>query len=447
MKKTKQKYSVNRIEIDGNSEPKIVEVTDSEIAEQQQNELNNENSKNNDKVPEKKNSEGKQLAMSLIFGINEEDKFINRRQKVFKRIFTAVFIVFVVGVLAWTFYRDFFSGKSGDAITSFSELINIFSKTWYFLIFAILSLGFCYFFKGLKLSVVCRSMTKKFHFKTCLETGIIGYYYNNITPLAVGGQPFEIYHLSKHGVHGGVASSMPIITFFLNQFAFVAMGIVSLIFFKHNTLNLPKEFTSLFPEVIYVMAIIGLVCCLFMPTLVVTFSLLPRVGAKLVHFIIFLGAKLKIVKNPEKTNYKTLKTVIHNSRCIKKFSKTPVSFFLTILLSVAEWAATCSIAYFTLRFFGFDLENVNGITEWAQITQMCLILYAAISFIPTPGNSGAADLSFYALFQVKLMAGLAFSAMVVWRILSFYSFIIIGFIFTTLKKKSDAKHQPLYEEI
>ncbi|MBQ7924256.1 MAG: flippase-like domain-containing protein, partial [Clostridia bacterium] len=79
----------------------------------------------------------------------------------------------------------------------------------------------CFVLKGAKLSVFCKSMTGKFHFKTCFETGIIGHYYNNVTPLAVGGRPFEIYHLSKHGVRGGVATSLPIATFFLNQFAFV----------------------------------------------------------------------------------------------------------------------------------------------------------------------------------------------------------------------------------
>ena len=142
-----------------------------------------------------------------------------------------------------------------------------------------------------------------------------------------------------------------------------------------------------------------------------------------------------------------MRTVIHNSKCIKKFATTPVSFIVSFLLSVAEWCATCSIAYFTLRFFGFEIENVGGMMEWLQITEMCLILYAAISFIPTPGNSGAADLSFYALFQVKLMAGLAFSAMVVWRVLSFYSFIIIGFIFTTLRKKSEQKKSTLSDNL
>ena len=76
------------------------------------------------------------------------------------------------------------------------------------------------------------------------------------------------------------------------------------------------------------------------------------------------------------------------------------------------------------------------ITEWRGFQNN----EAGLTHIPTPGNSGAADLSFYVLFSTGLTtAGLAFPAMVVWRILSFYSLIIIGFIFTTVYKKHHKK--------
>ena len=75
------------------------------------------------------------------------------------------------------------------------------------------------------------------------------------------------------------------------------------------------------------------------------------------------------------------------------------------------------------------------------VIQLCIMLYAAISFIPTPGNSGAADLSFFNLFKQGLPAGFAFPAMAVWRFFSFYSAIIIGFVFANVKKRNDKKRQ------
>lgn len=393
---------------------------------------------------ENRKSVGKQLAMTRVLGYNQDDASISKRQRLFKNICTIVFAVFVLAVLAFTFYNDFFASPDANKKNfSFSALLDVLGSCWYYLIFALMALLFCFFFKGLKLSIMCKSMTGKWHFKTCQETGVIGLYYNNVTPLAVGGQPFEIYHLSHHGVHGGVASSLPIATFFLNQFAFVILGIISLLLFKHNALGLTPTFLDAFSpyaSVFTVLAIIGLTLGFATPFMVVCFSMFPKIGASLVHFVMMLGGKLRIIKKPKETTFRTIKTVVNNSKCLKKIATNPLVFISTFLLSFVEQLSMSSIAYFTLKFFGFDIIGVGGFREWAQIIHLCLILYAAISFIPTPGNSGAADLSFYLLFETGLMAGLAFPSMMVWRFLSFYSFILIGFIFVTVKKKREKKH-------
>lgn len=447
MKKKKTETVVNKIEYDQSSKKHIVvQVSEQEYLEQYQKDAPNPDDVDFIKRKTKKGERTKELAKDH-FGIDQEDgSNINKRQKLFKRIVTLVFIVFVVGVLIFTAVNDFTPGQ-GREFPSLEELGAIFANNWYFLILAILSLWVGYFCKGLKLSLMCKSMTKKFHFRTCVGTGIIGTYYNNVTPLAVGGQPFEIYHLSKHGVHGGVAASLPIATFFLNQFAFVILGIISLIMFNANTLNMsPALLGAIDPAVVNILAIIGLCCCLFMPLLVVTFCMLPKIGAKLVHFVVKIGAKIHIIKNPKETTNKTIKTVVHNSHCLKKIATSPLLFISTFLISFIENFASASIAYFTLKLFGYPSNGITApsiLLEWAQVASICFILFASITFIPTPGNSGAADLSFFLLFKVGLAAGLAFPAMVVWRIASFYSTIIIGFVFATLKKKADLKQASL----
>lgn len=436
MGKTKKKIGIRKIEVDTKtSEPKIVGIEE----EYDLKTATEEAIKKTEAEKNNQSSIGKQLVMTRILGIQQYDNGVDKRQKFFKRTVSIVFILFVVGVLAFTFYKDFFSNDDNKTAISFVGALDKLSGTWYFLVFAVVALALAIVLKGLKLSIICKSQTGKWHFKTCLETGIIGHYYNNVTPLAVGGQPFEIYHLSKHGVHGGVAASMPIIAFFLSQFAFVALGITALVFFNGNVLGVEEKFIKQFPEVfINVFAIIGLIGCISMPALVMLFSLLPRMGATMVKWFISIGGKLKIIKDPKKTEYKTLKTVVHNSVCIKRFAKNPAALLSTVFISIGETLAQCSIAYFTLKLFGYDSQSPHGIMEWLQIMQLTIILYAGISFIPTPGNSGAADLSFYLLFSVGVQfAGLAFPAMVLWRILSFYSYIIIGFIFTTVTHKKD----------
>lgn len=422
----KENFTLNKIEFDESSlEPKIVSAPKEDFLP----------AKEEVKIEEPTKSQGEQLIMSKIIGFDKTSS-INKRQKIWKNSVTAVFIVLVLGVLCFTAYHDFFSKEP----PSIRYMLSIMKANWYYFLLAITALCFCYLLKGTKLSIMCKSLTGKWHYKTCFETGIVGHYYNNVTPFAVGGQPFEIYHLSRNGVDGGTSASLPLTSFFMQQLAFFVMGLFAIIAYGTNAFNLPKEIIGVMPTVITIIATVGLVCAFFMPTIVMIFSVFPKLGKGLVGFVFSLGNKLKLVKEPEKTKGKVMKTVENNSRCIKQLTKKPTVFILTFLLSIGEQLALCSIAYFTLRSFGFDWEAHN-IREWAQVVQLCMILYAAISFIPTPGNAGAADLSFYLLFDTGLMigankiGGLAFPSMMIWRLLSFYSFIIIGFVFTTLYRK------------
>jgi uncharacterized protein (TIRG00374 family) len=193
------------------------------------------------------------------------------------------------------------------------------------------------------------------------------------------------------------------------------------------------------PQIISTAAIIGFVLGVVAPLMIIVFSILPRFCSILVHFVIHVGGKLKLIKRPKETTYKTLKTVMHNSKCIKKMATNPLLLIVNFILSLLESLSLVSIAYFTLKFFGFEWHD-NGLLEWLQICQLSMILYLAISFIPTPGNSGAADFSFFFLFSAGLLPGLAFPAMMTWRMIGYYSFIILGFIFITWKKKSEKKH-------
>jgi uncharacterized protein (TIRG00374 family) len=445
---------INKIEIDDKTnEPSIIEVPISEVVSVSDSAVCDQKCKR-----KKQNKEdfdhAKQLVMKQVFGLDSEINTDKRKRRL-KNLMSISFFTIVLFVLGITFYNDFFSPSAQQNPPKWSEIKETFLLNWYYILCALTALLFCFLSKGFKLSCMCKKMTGRWRIKTCMETGIIGHYYNYVTPLAVGGQPFEIYHLSRHGVSGGVAAGLPIIAFFMYQLAFVVIGAISLRFFtvSNNVLSIPDSMiNSTMANIARPAALIGLISCILMPMIVITFCVLPRACAKLVYFVIGLGAKMKLVKNPNLTTYKTLKTVIGNSKCIKQVGKNPLMFLLIFAISIIEVLSLCSIAYFVLRFFGFDNPLAKNVHEWSQIIVVCMVLYSAVSFIPTPGNSGAADVSFYSLFKVGLVsvAGLSFPAMLTWRLLSYYSFIIIGITFTTFKRRADRKKEqlgiPLYKD-
>ena len=389
------------------------------------------------------------MVVEKTWGIKQDenkDNNVNKRQKLFKNIVTVLFIVFVVGVLVYTAYNDFFAPGTDRDIPEWEDFKTLLANSWQYLVYALLCLFAGLLVKGGKLAIMCKPLTGKFHFKTCIETGIIGSYYNNITPLAVGGQPFEIYHLAKHGIHGGIAASLPIAAYITNQFAFVGLGAIAVALFSTNALGIHAAITGVFPVGFTVMAIIGIICCSIMPLLVLMFCLMPRTCSKLVHFVMYLGGKMRIVRDPKKTTIKTIKNVIHNAECLKKLAKKPLLLITTFLFSFLEHILNASMAYFTLMAFNFHVDGMGGGMQYLQILQLCFILFLSVSFIPTPGNAGAADLSFFALFKIGLKSGFAFPAMTIWRFFSFYSYIVIGFIFATAKQRQDKKKEKLLLE-
>jgi hypothetical protein len=56
------------------------------------------------------------------------------------------------------------------------------------------------------------------------------------------------------------------------------------------------------------------------------------------------------------------------------------------------------------------------------------LLYITASFTPLPGASGAQEGGFYLFFKSFFPDSLIFAALLIWRFVTYYLFIIIGFL-------------------
>lgn len=374
-------------------------------------------------------SKGEQLSMESMPPFK---KVYGKKRS--KKIFLYLaFALLCAGSIAFTAYMDF---NTNDKTLPFTEIMAILGQNWYYLLLALLSVFLVLLCDGLKTSLLLYGSIKKFRFGLSLKTATLTKFYDYVTPFGAGGQPFAIYHMNKKGVEGGAATAVVLAAFFLQQICFVVLSIVGLSLSGYTTVSLTQKIMSIF----------GAIACLLVPALIIVFSLLPKTTAKLLTGTIRFLAKIKLIKNPDAIIEKTVGGVAKNTECIKSISKNKTVFILSILLSIGGWCAMCSIAYFTLRSFGYDLKNVNGFIEWLQIAQMSLICYMSVAFIPTPGNAGASEVSFYFIFTTSLAGGVGFTALIFWRFLSYYSYIIIGGITIFADKLKDKKRLKLKEK-
>ncbi|MDO4742198.1 MAG: lysylphosphatidylglycerol synthase transmembrane domain-containing protein [Candidatus Saccharibacteria bacterium] len=238
---------------------------------------------------------------------------------------------------------------------------------------------------------------------------MLGKYYDNITPAAVGGQPFQVYYMLKNtDLPHGDSASIPLIGMISTQIGFLVIAIPCFIFG-----GLASENPTLL-----LMASVGLLFYAFWPIMVAGTTYFPKATAKFLNFFVKFLALIKVVKNREKALLKVEKEVSSYSEAVKEASRHGKLLIKLLLLSLIFEFLILSIPYFVLTAFGGEVGFVECFITTAAVT-------SAVYFVPTPGNSGAAEGTFFVVFSA-LSTGYIFWAMLFWRFFSYYIYIIIG---------------------
>lgn len=243
------------------------------------------------------------------------------------------------------------------------------------------------------------------------KVAVIGKYYDNLTPAGAGGQGFQMYYLSANGCDPGTSGGLPIIGFLGLQFAFVLVGLVTLI--------LGREYLEDIVT-IRVTAIAGLVFYAFIPCCIIFFAIAPRVLESIVGWGTRMLGKIRILKDPKATEEKAIASLQSYTDVLRAFARKKRQMLVVFGLSVVYQLAFMCLPFFVLKFFG---ASMGFLACFCQV----VYIYAAITLIFTPGNSGAAEASFYMVFGT-LNGGEVFWGMLVWRALCYYSWIVLGAI-------------------
>ena len=330
------------------------------------------------------------------------------RKNLKKILLTLGFVILNVAVIAITAMNEF--GNSRDA----AELSEIHIK-WWLLIPAALCFAVAITLEIGKYVLMIRKMAPKVDressWKLARRTVLLGRYYDNITPAAVGGQPFQIYYLRKNaGIATGLATTIPIFGMISLQIAFLIIALFCFLFGNVMQDNPALAVTAWF----------GLLFYAFWPVTIGMATFFPKATTKIVQLIIKFFARIHIIKDRNKALDKTEHEIGEYVRCVKLILKKRGLFPATIAISIVFNILTASIPYSLLTAFG-------GQMDFVQCFVLTTAVMSAVYFIPTPGNSGAAEGTFYVVFSA-LSKGYVFWAMLFWRFLSYYIYIIMGLI-------------------
>jgi uncharacterized protein (TIRG00374 family) len=323
-----------------------------------------------------------------------------------KKLWSFLFFVALnIAIVVYIAFREFGSGsKSAGNLAKLDVNMS-------YLIFAVGCFAVAVGMETLKYKAMMISAEGRDDLRGAFECAVLGKYYDNITPLGAGGQPFQIIYLKKRGLSTGSSAALPIAGFLFLQFAFVAIAAIVFIFNGKVTQNVAA---------IRISAYVGLAFYLFVPLCIVLFAFIPRTFGRMVCAAAKFLSRLHIVRDYDKAVGSIFGSLGEYTESLNVMRKCPHLFGKLMLYSVVYQVAIMSIPFFVLRAFG-------GTNDWWTVFSLVVFIYAAITIIPTPGNSGAAEGSFYAVFS-SLTVGYLFWGMLIWRLLVYYSWLMLGLV-------------------
>lgn len=334
---------------------------------------------------------------------NDAPEEPKKKNKWVKRIGIVLFIALNAFVIWLTASSEFSKKAPAPVKITFTSLL--------FLLGGILCLAVVLGAETAKYMIMMRHLGEKVSLRHAFSTAALGKYYDCITPSGTGGQPFQIFYLHQNGYSNGASSAMPLSGFFTMQFGFVILCIIAFIFGN-------GAFNATGLTGIKITAYIGAIAYTVVPVMIIISGVAPKIAMRIVAFFVRIGAFLHIVKKPNHTIMKAVRSLNNYSVNIKRITKDRGLLTKLLLLSTLFQLAMCSMPFFAVRMFGGSIGYFDALF-------MCVFIQSAVSLIPTPGNAGAAEGSFYMVFSSLGTAG-TFWAMLVWRLLCYYSFVLIG---------------------
>lgn len=303
----------------------------------------------------------------------------------------------------------------GDFKTMYDILVHI-NIAW-------LSLGFlCIFiYWGIEASTFHLMLTnngEKISYFDVLKLVISTQFFNGITPFSTGGQPFQIYILTKKSkLSASSVTSASVHNFIVYQFILVVLGSVAFClkyFFTY--------FSDSSSKAIGAVALLGFSLNIFVVFSLILFSSTPNVTRKIVFSVLRLLEYTPLKKRIIKTYPHIEHFLKHFHRNSQGLMKNRLLMFKASLLNLIKLTVFYLIAYFTCRSIGF-----NNVTIVQAVIASAYIMLIT-SFIPLPGASGGSELGFMFLFGTLLTAPQVMVVMVLWRFITYYFGLFVGFV-------------------
>lgn len=328
-----------------------------------------------------------------------------KAKKIKKTIRNLIVFILLIGLTFYLIFKD----------QNVLEILNIaVSVKKRYILVAIIAMCLYLLGETINITRILKELGEKSTFLRNIRYTLIGFFFSSITPAASGGQPMEIYYMHKEKI--AVANSTLALLVHLTSFQIVTitLGILSTIL----------HFEIVKSGLIY-LVVLGILLNSTALTLLAISIFSKRLSKGLINFAVKVLKFFRIpnIEKKQESLEKELEKYQESAVYIKEHKKLMIKTLVTTFIQVIIYY---SIPYWVYLAFGFTGYN------FFQIVTLQAMLYATVSGIPSPGAVGVSEGSFIEIFKGVFPATMMNSAILLNRGASFYLFVIISAIITTI---------------
>lgn len=342
-----------------------------------------------------------------------------KAKKIKKTIRNLIVFILLIGLTFYLIFKD----------QNVLEILNIaVSVKKRYILVAIIAMCLYLLGETINITRILKELGEKSTFLRNIRYTLIGFFFSSITPAASGGQPMEIYYMHKEKI--AVANSTLALLVHLTSFQIVTitLGILSTIL----------HFEIVKSGLIY-LVVLGILLNSTALTLLAISIFSKRLSKGLINFAVKVLRFFRIpnIEKKQESLEKELEKYQESAVYIKEHKKLMIKTLVTTFIQVIIYY---SIPYWVYLAFGFTGYN------FFQIVTLQAMLYATVSGIPSPGAVGVSEGAFIEIFKGVFPATMMNSAILLNRGASFYLFVIISAIITTITELK-TKNYEVKEEL
>lgn len=298
------------------------------------------------------------------------------------------------------------SGQYIQIITT----VHSMNKFW--LLLALVLTMTYWFFEAKILDMLIENLYEKRRFRDSFKVSMIGQFFSGITPFATGGQPAQLMVLKKQEIPMGMGSTILMSKFVVYQAILVVYAAILLI--------LKANLFLTHIDNLFILVVAGFGINLAVIFGLIFLSLSKNCNNKLSNFLIKILYKINIIKNKKMVQLKIANNIDDFHHHIGIITQHKLLIVKMILLTVLQLTSYFVIPYCLYR--GFGLTGVSIINIIAATSFVLMVT----SFIPMPGGSGGAEGGFYIIFGMFFIGKYILPAVLIWRLITYYMWMLIG---------------------